>query len=227
MKNILRDKSGLKFVVLIIALLLIWYLGKALRIDTEGLQDYLRRFPVAFGAIIFITLYVVVTFFLWLSKDIFKLASALIFGAGLSTLFIWLAEIINACILFGLSRSQGRGFVEKMLGKGAQGLDKKLAQVNLCWLFLIRGVPLVPFRFLDLAAGLSNIPLRRYILAVVFASPIRIFWVQYILAGVGEAVFSRPQAITQYLRQHSGVYILSLLYLILAIVAAGRLKIKD
>lgn len=221
-----KDKSRLRFLILIIAIVLIWYLGKFFRIDTQAVEDYLKRFPLVLGAVIFIGLYVVVTFFIWLSKDIFKIASAIIFGPGLSTLFIWIAEIINAFILFHLARFLGRGFVEKTLGRGSGNLDDKLAKANLFWLFLMRGAPLIPFRFLDLACGLTRISFKRYLIAVIFASPVRIFWLQYILAGVGRVVLSQPQALMDYLTQNRGVYIFSFVYFILAIIVAAKIKIK-
>lgn len=222
-----KDKGRFRFLILIIAIVLIWYLGRFFRIDTQAVEDYLKGLPLVLGAVIFIALYVVVTFFIWLSKDIFKIASAIIFGPGLSTFFIWIAEVINAFILFHLARFLGRGFVEKTIGKGAGRLDEKIAKANLFWLFLMRGTPLIPFRFLDLACGLTRIPFKRYLIAVIFASPVRIFWLQYILAGVGRAIFRQPQALMGYLAQNRGVYIFSLAYFILAIIAAAKIKIKD
>lgn len=222
-----KDDSRFRFLILIIAIALIWYLGKFFRIDTQAVEDYLRKFPLVLGAVIFIGLYVVITFFIWLSKDIFKIVSAVIFGPVLSALFIWISEIINAFILFHLARLLGRSFVEKTIGGGSGNLDEKIAKASLFWLFLMRGAPLIPFRFLDLACGLTRISFKRYLIAVIFASPVRIFWLQYILAGVGRAALSRPQALMDYLTQNRGVYIFSFAYFILAVIVAAKIKIKD
>ena len=43
-------------------------------------------------------------------------------------------------------------------------------------LFAFRSIPLIPFRFLDLAYGLTSIPFPKYFLVSAIASPVRIFW---------------------------------------------------
>src|SRR5436189_110289 len=91
--------------------------------------------------------------------------------------------------------------------------------------------PLVPFRFMDLGFGLTKLPFTKYFLAVVLGSPLRIFWLQFILAGVGEALFKNPSALLDYLMAHQNVLFLSGIYFIgviiatiiaIAVSAAGR-----
>lgn len=216
----------IKFFIFIIAIAVIWYLGRFFHIDIKGLEGSLRKFPLFYSGLAFITLYVIVTFFIWLSKDIFRFMAAVLFGAYLSTVFIWVAETVNAFVLFYAARYLGRGFVEDKLRPGQRDLDKRLAGVNFFWLFLFRAVPLVPFRFLDLACGLTKISFRRYLLAVILGSPLRIFWVQYVLAGVGESIFTKPDALTGYLLANRALFSFSLIYVLLVILVALRLKMK-
>jgi len=218
-------RNKIKFVSFIVVLILTWYFGRYLPINSQALQDFLSGVPPVYSAAIFIFLYVCVAFFVWFAKDIFKIIAALLFGVFLSTLLIWIAEIINAFILFFLARSLGRDFVAKSLSKGYSRLDDKLAGVNFLWLFMFRAVPLVPFRFLDLAGGLTRISFRKYFLAVILGSPLRIFWVQYILAGIGRNIFYNPQALGQHLLNNRALFIFSIFYLILVVVVA--LKIKE
>lgn len=225
--DISRHKNKIKFLIFISAIILIWYLGRSFHLDAEAIKNSLGKFPVLYSGIIFIILYVTVTFFIWLSKDIFKLIAALIFGAYISTLFIWLAEIINAFILFYLARYLGRNFVEKSLQGKDNNLDERLGKVGFLWLFLFRAVPLIPFRFLDLACGLTKISFRKYLTAVILGSSLRIFWVQYALAGAGEAVFKNPYALSEYLLGNRALFMLSLAYLILVVVVALKIKHKD
>lgn len=220
------QRNIFKFLVFIIALILIWYLGRFFHIDTQAIESSLRKFPVIYSGIIFIALYVIVTFFIWLSKDIFRFLAAVLFGAYFSTLFIWIAETINAFILFYLARSLGRGFAENILKANQKDLDRKLAQINFFWLFMFRSVPLIPFRFLDLTAGLTNISFKRYLLAVIFGSPVRIFWLQYVLCGVGKSIFSNPLALTEYLLQNKYIFIFSFIYLLLVILVTLKIKSK-
>ena len=59
-------------------------------------------------------LYVVLTFFIWFGpKDVFRIASGVIFGAEISTIYITIAETVNAILLFMLSRIFGREYIEK------------------------------------------------------------------------------------------------------------------
>jgi uncharacterized membrane protein YdjX (TVP38/TMEM64 family) len=137
-----------------------------------------------------------------------------------------IAEIINAFILFYFSRSLGRSFVESALKERYDKLDERLGRVNFLWLFLFRAVPLVPFRFLDLYCGLTRITFRRYLSVVILGSPLRIFWVQYVLAGMGKSLFSNPYALVEFITSNKPVFIFSLIYLVLVIVVALKIKAK-
>jgi len=217
-------ENTVKFLILTGILALVWFLGIFFHVDTAFVQGTLQKLPIFYSSVLFILLYCGVTFFIWLSKDIFRLISALVFGAYLSTLLIWVAEIFNACILFNLSRKLGRNFVENSLKGKLGNLDKKLGKLNFFWLFMFRSVPLVPFRFLDLGCGLTNLSFKKYLLAVILGSPLRIFWVQFVLAGVGAAVFSNPAALTEFLVANKPLFILSFVYIILVILVAFKFK---
>lgn len=220
----ITKNNTFKFLVFVLALALLWFFGRFFHINSQTLEDALRGFPLIAGALVFVLLYCLVTFFIWFSKDIFRLVAAVLFGPFLSALFIWLAEIINTCILFSLARVLGRGFVEKLLSKKYSNFDQSLAGINFFWLFVLRFVPLVPFRFLDLAVGLTKISFRKYISAVILGSPLRILWVQVVLAGVGKAVLDDPYILMDYLSKNKGILIFSWIYLVLVIIVAVKFK---
>jgi len=219
----------IRFLVLVILLFLFWYMGKIFHIDLESLQNYLSKFPLIWAGFIFTFLYCIVSFFTWFSwvtKDILRFVAAVLFGAYVSTLFIWIAETLNSSLLFYLTRFLGRGFVERFLQKKYQNFDERIGRVNFFWLFLFRFVPLVPFAFLDLANGLSKIPFRRYFWAIVLGSPLRIFWLQYILSAVGLSVFKDPSILVSYLLANKSIFIFSFIYLILVIIVGIKIKSK-
>lgn len=222
-----QNKPLFKFLILILALLLLWFLGIHFRVDRLDLLRFFAKFPLFYAGLIFIILYCLVTFFLWFSKDVFRFTAAILFGPYLSTLFVWLAEIINALILFHFSRYLGRSFIENSLSAKYKNLDQRLSKINFFWLFMFRAAPLIPFRFLDLAMGLTRISFRKYLSVVVLGSPLRIFWVQYVLWGVGESLFSRPQALVEYLLRNNILFAFSLIYLILVILVAFKMRFKD
>lgn len=218
------SKNKIKFLFFILGIILICLLTKYISVKQELIEPYLKRFPLVYSGIVFIILYVIGTFFVWFSKDIFRVTAAILFGAYFSTLFVWIAEIINAFVLFYLARILGRDFVEKKYGTRQKNLDEKLENISFFWLFMFRIVPLVPFRFLDLACGLTKINFKKYLMAVIFGSPLRIFWLQYILAGVGKSVFGNPYVLSVYLMQNKLLYIFSLVYIILVVIVALRLR---
>ena len=220
-KNIFEN-STLRFVALIGILVLCWYAGRYFEIDTAFYKSWLLQFPLFISGLIFVLLYVGVTFFAWLAKDLFKIIGAFVFGAYLSTFLIWIAEMFNAAILFHLSRNLGRGFVESKLKRKEGGLNRKIEGSGFWGIFALRAVPLIPYRFLDLACGLTKISFAKYFLIVVVGSPPRIFWIQFILAGIGEAFLKDPNALTKYLMENNAVFLWSFLYVIAAIVIVIR-----
>lgn len=222
-----KYKHNIEFIILIVFLLLIWYLGRFFRIDTEAIQKSVKGFPLIFGGILYILLYVIVTFFIFFSKDAFWLTAAVLFGAVYSTLFICIAEAINTVILFHLSRCLGRTYVEKKLTKKYRELDEMLGEVSLFWLFIFRVAPLIPYRFLDLAIGLTRIRFRRYFAAVILGTPLKMFWIQYILTNVGKNIFSNPSALVEYFLNNKTLFMFSFIYIILVIAVVLKLKFKD
>jgi len=217
-------KDKIKFIILISLLLLIWYLGSFIRIDESSLRSYFSQLPVIPAASLFVLSYVIITFFVWFSKDVFKIISAVLFGAYLSTLLIWIAESINAVILFNLSRRMGRAFIDDSLKGRYSNLDEKLSSLGFFWLFLLRLVPLLPFRFMDLAAGLTNMSFGRYILCALLGSPLRIFWIQVFLVGAGKRLLYSPASAAMYLAENRWLYVFSLAYLLLIAVVAVKIK---
>jgi uncharacterized membrane protein YdjX (TVP38/TMEM64 family) len=221
-----KNKNKFKFLLLISFLFLLWYLGRLTHIDTESLRRSFKGVSLLYSGIIYILLYVIITFFIFFSKDIFWIQGALVFGPYLSASLIYIAEIINAVLLFHLARLLGRNFVERHLKEKSEKLDEKLANINFFWLFIIRFVPLVPYRFLDLGAGLTSISFRKYLLVVLLATPIRALWVQYILSVVGRNIFNKPQLLIDCFINNRLLLTFSFIYLILVILAAVKLKTK-
>ena len=103
-------------------------------------------------------------------------------------------------------------------------LDEKICKWGFWGVFVLRIVPLVPYRFLDIAAGLTGINYSQYILAVFLGSPVRIFWLQSILAVLGENVFKNPRRIIDYFNAHPTVLAFSLIYVVAGTILAIFIK---
>jgi len=221
-----QDISKLKFFGLIISIFFIFFLGMHFSVKPDILEHYLSGFPLLLASIVFIISYVIFTFFIWFSKDVFRFVSAVLFGVYISTTLVFIAEFINAVILFGISRYLGRDFVKKDIGKKFNWIEKSVEKINFFWLVLFRITPLIPFRFLDLSCGLTPISLKKYLLVVAVGSPLRIFWLQYILAGLGKNIFTHPEIMPNYLLANKPILIYSLIYFVLVIIVAFKMR-KD
>jgi uncharacterized membrane protein YdjX (TVP38/TMEM64 family) len=191
------------------------------------IRNILNNFPLLYSSLIYVILYVVVTFFIFFSKDAFWLMGALVFGAGLSALLISVAEVINAFILFSLSRKLGRGFIEKNSPAKYRNFDEKLGHISFAWLLVFRVAPLIPYKFMDLSAGLTKIDIRKYLAAAALGTPFKMFWIQYIISGVGRGVLYDPRAVAEYFLHNKIILVSGLFYLILVVLAVIKMRSKD
>jgi len=229
-KSCPMSQSTKRFIFLILVLILCWYFGKTLQTDFQDFKAIILKFPLAISGLIFVVLYVGVTFFAWLTKDWFKIIGAVVFGAYGSTLLIWIAEVINAMILFNLSRKFGRGFIEEKFKGRFDKLDTLIENQGFWSIFALRIIPVVPFRFLDLAYGLTKVPLQQYLTIVLLASPLRIFFTQFILAAVGESILYSSDitmlftTLTDYFLKNQLVLWWGFVYFIAAVVIMLRIR---
>jgi len=196
------------------------------KIDLESFKAYLEGFSIWKAAVLYTLIYVLVSVFLVLAKDILKVIGAIYLGAVLSSLCIWIAEVVNTVFLFSLARYLGRGFVESRLKGNAKIIDEKIGSCGFKGFLILRLVPLIPYRVLDLLAGLSSFSFIQYFVIAVIGSPLRIFWVQYILAGVGVAIFKNPSVLIDYIMTNRVVFVWSLVYFIMVVIVVFRLKSK-
>jgi len=214
MKNLFR------FIFLIAILALCWYLGRYFDFDVEYYKEILNRYPIAVSGSFFVFLYVFISFFVWW-KDVFWVVSALLYGPGLSALLIYLGELINATILFHLSRILGREYVRNQFSLKEEDLHKPQASSGFFGAFTLRINLVIPYRFQDLGAGLTGIPFRKYLAAIAIAQVPRILLVQYLIAALGTSIFTDVEAVRTYMSEHPEAVIYSSLYLFLLILTTG------
>lgn len=212
MKNI--GNPTLKFLIFLALIAGVWMLGQMYHLDIDRIHAWLAQFPIWLSGLFYIVIYVGVTTVQWFgSIDFFRITGAILFGPYWSTLFVYIAEICNASILFLISRKLGRQFIEeKFHFKDTE--RKYTPETATFWTALaLRINPLVPFRFMDVGFGLSKISFKGYFWAVVFGSPLRILWLQFVIAGVGEAMLKNPMAMMDHLQTNRTAFMISSLYL--------------
>lgn len=201
-------------------------LGRIFKFDIEPIWSFLDQFPLFLSGIIFVVIYVVSTTFIWFGpKDVLRISAAIIFGGYISTLFVWIAEAINAAILFHLARNLGREYVVEKFKISEERIQKMKQESGWIGTVSVRINPLIPFRMIDLGYGLSGIDFKKYITVVLLASPVRILWLQVIIAGLGESLFEGPSFLIEYLMKHNDILLYSFIYFgavaVLSVIALG------
>ena len=227
----LLSNPTVRFILFLAFLAGLWFLGKAFHVDLDKVHAWLAQYPLWISGLCFIVIYVGITTLLWVGTiDFFRTTAAFLFGPYWSTVFVYIAEICNASILFMISRKLGREFVDQKFHLKQKDLQYTKSNSGFWWAFALRMNLLVPFRFMDLGFGLTELPFSKYFLAVVLGSPLRIFWLQFIIAGVGEIMFKDKAALVNYLLSHanvlflSGIYFLSVLIITITAIVAAALR---
>lgn len=226
------NKSLIKLFVLIGIFIVGFLIGRTFNIQIDDVRTFFGQFPLVLSGIVFVITYVAsTTFILFGPKDVLRVSAALIFGPMVSTVFVWFGEICNAAILFSLSRKLGREYVQrkfKVKYQSIQGIHQK--GMSVLGIFALRINPLVPFRLMDLSFGLGRVSLRKYVSVCLFGSVPRIFWLQYIIHGVGENLFQDTMSVYTYLIEHRSVLLYSVLYfviiLIMSLIAVVESKLR-
>lgn len=229
--KLLNNKKVLKFIFFLIIFAACWYSGRIFKGDVTSIQNLLSGYPLALSGSIFVILYVGTTTFIWFGpKDVLRIASAILFGALVSTLFVWIGEMINAAVMFHLSRILGREYVQQKFRVRSQELDRMKDNSSFLGVFAWRINPLVPFRLMDLGFGLTKISFRKYFIVIFGISFFRILWLQFIIAGIGVNLLKDIGAMQEYFYSnpkiiyYSVIYFLAVIVVTIAAIVARSLK---
>ncbi|HNX81130.1 MAG TPA: VTT domain-containing protein [Candidatus Omnitrophota bacterium] len=220
------DRSKNRFLLFILLIVVLWLTGFWFKPDLKPVVSWLRSVPAVYSVPAFLVVYVGSSFFFLLAKDLLWIVGAVLFDVAGSTVLICIGEYINAAILFNLSRFMGRGYVAGSLQGRYSAFDRSLSSCNFFWLFLVRATPVIPYRFLDLGVGLTGIPFPRYMLAVVLGTPLKTFWMQYILYKVGEGFYQDPGIFVKIFLQNKQLLLINFLYFLLMILVAVGISQK-
>jgi uncharacterized membrane protein YdjX (TVP38/TMEM64 family) len=98
--------------------------------------------------------------------------NGVVFGTWMGMLVTWIGGIAAAATCFGISRTVGRSFAERMCGRSAiaDQINRRIQRHAFGAVFLGRFLPGMPFDALSYIAGLTRIPFRTYILATALGS---------------------------------------------------------
>jgi uncharacterized membrane protein YdjX (TVP38/TMEM64 family) len=115
----------------------------------------------------FMALYVVQTALSLPGAAILSLAAGAIFGALMGTVYANIAATIGATLAFLVTRYLLHDMVMRKFGDRLEKLNKELETRGLNYLLFLRLVPIFPFFLINLAAGLTRLPLRTFVIGTM------------------------------------------------------------
>ncbi|MBT1071340.1 TVP38/TMEM64 family protein [Pelotalea chapellei] len=132
----------------------------------QTLLEYRRTHPLAMVAG-FMAIYIIQTALSLPGATILSLAAGAIFGAIAGTVYAIGAAGIGATLAFLATRYLLADMVQNKFGHKLERINSELEARGLNYLLFLRLVPLFPFFLINLAAGLTRLPLSTFVLGTV------------------------------------------------------------
>lgn len=125
---------------------------------------------------------------LFLPDTAMNLVGALLFGPALGTLLAWIGVFVGAIVAFYLAKWLGRELVQRLFGRHLETVDRYFQNSGFRTLLLIRLLPIMPFGAVSLAAGLTSIRTRDYLLATGIGILPVTFIHQFLFSRIGSTM---------------------------------------
>jgi uncharacterized membrane protein YdjX (TVP38/TMEM64 family) len=168
-----RQKIILILIALILVALFFWFdIGRCLTLDAlksnrQMLLDYYARHPLLTVAV-FMSIYIIQTCLALPGAVILSLSAGAIFGPLMGTLYAVSAASVGATLSFLVTRYLLRDAVLSRFSSKLEMINRELEQRGINYLLFLRLVPIFPFFLINLAAGLTRLPLRTFVLGTFF-----------------------------------------------------------
>lgn len=115
----------------------------------------------------FMAIYIVQTALSLPGAAILSLAAGAIFGSVMGTIYANIAATLGATLAFLVARYLLRDVILNKFGGKLEGMNRELEVRGFNYLLFLRLVPLFPFFLINLAAGLTRLPLRTFFLGTM------------------------------------------------------------
>ena len=169
----MKVKKAMLFLAALSAVGLFFYLdlGRfltlgALKANRQTLADYYAAHRTATVAG-FLAIYIAQTALSLPGAAILSLAAGAIFGPLLGTVYAVVAATIGATLAFLVTRYLLRDAMLTRFGPKLEGVNRELETRGLNYLLFLRLVPVFPFFLINLAAGLTRLPLGTFVLGTL------------------------------------------------------------
>ncbi len=139
---------------------------EALKENRERLADLYAGHRVAMVAG-FMAIYIIQTALSLPGAAILSLSAGAVFGAAMGTVYAVIAATAGATLAFLVTRYLLHDAVQRKFGSRLETLNRELEARGLNYLLFLRLVPLFPFFLINLAAGLTRLPLRTFVIGTL------------------------------------------------------------
>ena len=112
--------------------------------------------------LVYFIVYVLTTSLSLPGAVVLTLAGGALFGLTVGTLVVSFASSIGATLACLVSRFVLRDWVQRKFGDRTAKIDEGIRKEGAFYLFTLRLIPLFPFWMINLAMGLTSIPLRQF-----------------------------------------------------------------
>jgi uncharacterized membrane protein YdjX (TVP38/TMEM64 family) len=164
----MNAKKGALFLLIALVVGSFFYFDLGKYLTLEGLKAnrlWLNEWRAAhayLSAALFIAVYIIQTAFSLPGAAVLSLAAGAIFGVVQGTLFVVSGATVGAILAFLVSRTLLREWVAEKFGRRMEGIDRGLRESGFSYLLFLRLVPAFPFFLVNLACGVTGLPLRTY-----------------------------------------------------------------
>ncbi|MDD2542551.1 MAG: TVP38/TMEM64 family protein [Desulfuromonadaceae bacterium] len=161
-------------IVGVIAIILFFYfdLQRFLTLDAlKGNRQALLDYYAAHTLIVvagFMMVYIIQTALSLPGAAIMSLAAGAIFGSVMGTIYAVISATLGATLAFLAVRYLFRETVLNRFGAKLEGMNRELEVRGFSYLLFLRLVPIFPFFLINLAAGLTRLPLRTFVIGTMF-----------------------------------------------------------
>jgi uncharacterized membrane protein YdjX (TVP38/TMEM64 family) len=139
---------------------------EALKENREQMAAYYAAHRLA-TVLLFMAIYIVQTALSLPGAAVLSLAAGAVFGAVMGTVYANLSATIGATLAFLATRYLLHDIVQRKFGERLEKLNRELEARGLNYLLFLRLVPVFPFFLINLAAGLTRLPLRTFIIGTM------------------------------------------------------------
>ena len=165
----MNSKKAVLLVIAALAMFLFFWLDlgrfltlESLKANRQALLDYYAAHTLAMVAG-FMVIYIIQTTLSLPGAAILSLAAGAIFGSIMGTFYAVSAASIGATLAFLVTRYLLRDLVLARFGSKLEGMNRELELRGFNYLLFLRLVPLFPFFLINLASGLTRLPLRTFV----------------------------------------------------------------